>query len=277
MRNSGINVALEACLQAPVRSSQSLKHAEHRKTNWSPNVRQGSYQLRLASTETDRIAAFRLRFMVFNLELNEGLECAYVTGQDTDEFDGICDHLIVEHAGTGKIVGTYRLQTGAMASANAGFYSEREFDFSPYKQLGDSVIELGRACVHRDHRSSEVLYLLWRGIAQYAIHHGGRYLVGCSSLTSQDPAHGIAVYEAMREHLVDPQLRTTPQPAFAMPLMSPEKASDKIPKLLRAYLAVGAKICGPPAIDREFKTIDFLTLLDLEALHPRVYARFMKI
>jgi putative hemolysin len=50
-----------------------------------------------------------------------------------------------------------------------------------------------------------------------------------------------------------------------------------MPKLLRAYLAVGAKICGPPAIDREFKTIDFLTLMDLETLHPRVYARFMKI
>jgi putative hemolysin len=231
----------------------------------------------MASSEADRLAAFRLRFLVFNLELNEGLETAYATGHDVDEFDSVCDHLIVEHAGTGKIVGTYRLQTGAMASANAGFYSEREFDFSPYKQLGNSVIELGRACVHRDHRSSEVLYLLWRGIAQYATHHGGRYLIGCSSLTSQDPAHGTAVYEAMREHLVDPQQRTTAQPAFAMFLMSPENASDKIPKLLRAYLAVGAKICGPPAIDRDFKTIDFLTLMDLETLHPRVFARFMKI
>lgn len=279
MRNAGINVTLGACSQAPPSFSPSLRRTESYRTEaaWSPDIRQGSYHLRLASAEADRIAAFRLRFLVFNLELNEGLEAAYVTGQDTDEFDGICDHLIVEHVGTGKIVGTYRLQTGAMASANAGFYSEREFDFSPYEQLGNSVIELGRACVHRDHRSSEVLYLLWRGIAQYAIHHRGRFLIGCSSLTSQDPAHGRAVYEAMREHLAEPQLRTTPQPAFAMPLMSPENASDKIPKLLRAYLAVGAKICGPPAIDRDFKTIDFLTLMDLETLHPRVYARFMKI
>ena len=106
--------------------------------------------------------------------------------------------------------------------------------------------------------------------------HGGRHLIGCSSLTSQDPAHGTAVYEALREHVVVPQLRTTPQPACAMPLASPENASDKIPKLLRAYLAVGARICGPPAIDREFKTIDFLTLMDLEALHPRVRARFLR-
>lgn len=236
----------------------------------------GPYRARLASSEADRLAAFRLRFLVFNLELAEGLDAAHATGYDTDQFDPVCDHLIVEHRGSGKVVGTYRLQTGTMATANIGYYSEREFDFTPYISLRDSVIELGRACVHRDHRSTEVLYLLWRGIAQYSIRHGGRYLIGCSSLTSQDPAHGTAVYEAMREHLVDPYLRTTPRSAFAMPLMLADNASDTIPKLLRAYLAVGAKICGPPAIDREFRTIDFLTLMDLEALHPRVYARFMK-
>jgi len=242
----------------------------------SLNLRAGPYQARMASSSADRHAAFRLRFMVFNLELNEGLQAAYATGEDSDEFDRVCDHLIVEHAPTGRIVGTYRMQTGAMALENAGFYSEREFDFSPYKQLGDAVIELGRACVHRDHRSTDVLYLLWRGIAQYALSRGGRYLIGCSSLTSQDPAHGAAVYEAMQGHLADPHLRTTPQLTFSMSPASSEGASARIPRLLRAYLAVGAKICGPPAIDREFKTIDFLTLLDLEGLHPRVHARFLK-
>ena len=279
MRRSGSNITTGACIEARASSSPALWPVERYgiEAGRAPDIRQRQYHLRLASADADRIAAFRLRFLVFNLELNEGLECAYMTGQDRDDFDGICDHLIVEHVGTGKIVGTYRLQTGTIASANTGFYSEREFDFSRYRQLGNSVIELGRACVHRGHRTSEVLYLLWRGIAQYAIHHGGRYLIGCSSLTSQDPAHGTAVYEAMREHLVEPDLRTTPRPAFAMPLMPSDNASAKIPKLLRAYLAVGAKICGPPAIDREFRTIDFLTLLDLKALHPRVYARFMRI
>src|SRR6185295_11861239 len=96
-----------------------------------------------------------------------------------------------------------------------------------------------------------------------------------SSLTSQDPVHCTAVYAAMREYLAPPHLRTMPQPAFAMPLMYAENASDKIPKLLRAYLAVGAKICGPPAVDKEFKTIDFLTLMDLETLHPRLRSRLL--
>jgi putative hemolysin len=222
------------------------------------------------------MAAFRLRFLVFNLELNEGLATAYATGHDTDEFDAFCDHLIVKDLRTENVVGTYRLQSGAMAVANAGFYSAQEFDFNPLRRLGEEVIELGRACVHRDHRSTDVLYLLWRGIAQYAARHGGRYLIGCSSLTSQDPAHGAAIYAALQEYLVEPQLRTIPRPDFAMPAVPPGDASQKIPKLLRTYLAIGAKICGPPAIDRKFKTIDFLTLMDLKTLHPRVQARFLK-
>jgi putative hemolysin len=239
-------------------------------------LRQGPYRVRLASSETDRLAAFRLRFQVFNLELNEGLETAYASGYDTDEFDPVCDHLLVEHAVLGKVVGTYRLQSGAMALANRGYYSEREFNFEPYEPLRNHVIELGRACIHRDHRSTDVLYLLWRGIARYALRCGGRYLVGCCSLTSQDPGHGTAVYEALHDYLVDRALQTHPKPQFAMPLVNIPGADSHLPKLQRTYLSIGAKICGPPAIDREFKTIDFLTLLDLEKLHPRISVRFLK-
>jgi len=48
-----------------------------------------------------------------------------------------------------------------------------------------------------------------------------------------------------------------------------------VPKLLMAYLSIGAKICGPPAIDREFKTIDFLTLLDLDSLPASTVQRYL--
>jgi putative hemolysin len=47
-----------------------------------------------------------------------------------------------------------------------------------------------------------------------------------------------------------------------------------IPRLLRAYLNLGAKICGPPAIDRAFRTVDFLTWLDIHALPATVLQRY---
>jgi putative hemolysin len=57
--------------------------------------------------------------------------------------------------------------------------------------------------------------------------------------------------------------------------LSPAESGAHTPRLLRAYFSIGAKICGPPAIDREFKTIDFLTLLDLHGLSSRARARFL--
>lgn len=239
----------------------------------------GAYQLRFAESRADLEAAFRLRFLVFNLELNEGLGSAYETGYDTDEFDKTCDHLIVEHRPSRQVVGTYRLQTGRVAARNLGYYSAREFDFSPYEPIRSSLVELGRASIHRDHRSFEVLTLLWRGIARYATERKARYLIGCSSLTSQCLQEGSDMYWGLREFLVEPALRTSPQRGFSIPIEAPNPVTPRInpPRLLRAYLSIGAQICGEPAIDREFKTIDFLTLLDLTKLGSSVRIRFLRI
>jgi len=234
------------------------------------------YVVRLAQDSADVAAAQSLRFEVFNLELNEGLAESFHTGRDADPFDAVCDHLLVEYLPARQVVGTYRLQTGRMANANRGYYGAQEFDFSPYECVREQMVELGRACVHRAHRNLAVLGLLWRGIADYALQRGGRYLCGCSSITSQDPGVGASAYSDLcRKHLAPQEFRTRPQPRHACPLHHLAEDAPKIPKLLRAYLSVGAKICGPPALDREFKTIDFLTLLDLEALPALARARFL--
>jgi putative hemolysin len=233
------------------------------------------YSARFAQSHREVEAALRLRYEVFNLELHEGLESSHTTGQDEDAFDPVCDHLIVTDDNTGDVVGTYRMQTGAMAHRHLGYYSEQEFDFAPYESIRQELVELGRACVHRDHRTMRVVSLLWREIANYAAARRARYLVGCSSLTSQSPALGLAMYRHLAPaHLAKPQLRTTPLPAFALPQCEAITPCPPPPKLLRAYLGLGAKICGPPAIDREFKTIDFLTLMDCHALPPLVDRHF---
>jgi putative hemolysin len=258
----------------------------------------GRYRLRLAESLEDRNAACRLRFKVFNIELGEGLQSSYRTGLDTDQFDPICEHLLVEDKleenPARRIVGTYRMQSGTTAGRHLGYYSEQEFSFAPYEPLRAGILELGRASIDREHRTPEVLTLLWRGIAQYATNMGLRYLVGCSSLTSKDPAEGWQMYRQLEPYRVSPEFATEPTAAYACPMeqegaeaqplhlqqdpslpVPPLPIQVKVPKLLKTYMAIGARISGPPAWDREFGTIDFLTLLDLKLISPSARNRFL--
>jgi len=233
-----------------------------------------------------------LRFRVFNVELGEGLESSYQTGLDTDRFDPVCEHLLVEDKESRRIVGTYRMQSGATAAENLGYYSEQEFDLAPYEPLRAGMLELGRASIDREHRTPEVLTLLWRGIAQYAHDMGLRYLLGCSSLNSNEPAQGWRMFRQLEGYRVPREFETEPTAAYACPIeqhgaisqpsameqdrLSPDTAAQvKIPKLLRTYLAIGARIAAAPAWDREFRTIDFLTLLDLKLLSASARNRFL--
>lgn len=249
----------------------------------------GRYRVRLAENIEDRDAVCRLRFKVFNIEMGEGLDSSYTTGLDTDQFDLFCEHLLVEEKSTGRIVGTYRMQSGTTAAQNLGYYSEQEFYFAPYEPLRAGVLELGRASIDREHRTPEVLILLWRGIAQYATDMGLRYLIGCSSLNSQNPREGWQLFHQLEHYRVSTEFATEPTEAYACPheqegapaQQAPADrpvslpALPKVPKLLRTYLAIGARVCAPPAWDREFGTIDFLTLLDLKQLSPSARNHFL--
>ena len=264
----------------------------------------GRYRLRLAASAEDREAACRLRFNVFNIELGEGLASSYQTGLDADQFDPVCEHLLVEDKieddPSRSIVGTYRMQSGDTAERNLGYYSEQEFSFAPYEALRPGILELGRASIDREHRTPEVLTLLWRGIAQYATDMGLRYLIGCSSLNSMDPAEGWQMYRQLEQYRVSPEFETEPTAAYACPseqegahaqpspcIMESNPAESvvaaqaatqtlpKVPKLLKTYLTIGARIAAPPAWDREFGTIDFLTLLDLRLLSSSARNRFL--
>ena len=247
----------------------------------------------MSQNTEDREAACRLRFKVFNIELGEGLESSYQTGLDSDQFDLFCEHLLVEDKLSRCIVGTYRMQSGDSAARNVGYYSAQEFDLSPYEPVRAGILELGRASIDREHRTPEVLTLLWRGIAQYANDMGLRFLIGCSSLNSQDPAEGWQMYRQLEQYRVSPEFETVPTERFACPterigryaqqlaqqesaeLQTQSSIPVKIPKLLKTYLAIGARIAAPPAWDREFGTIDFLTLLDLKTLSPAARNRFL--
>ncbi|MGB7438745.1 MAG: hypothetical protein WBW49_25275, partial [Candidatus Acidiferrum sp.] len=94
-------------------------------------------------------------------------------------------------------------------------------------------------------------------------------------ISSQDENVGVAMYDLLKDkYLVAPELRTTPQPGYTCESTGIPVDPSRPPRLFRAYLEISGRICGPPAIDREFKTIDFLTLVDLANLPDRVRTRF---
>ncbi|MEM9596230.1 MAG: GNAT family N-acyltransferase [Acidobacteriota bacterium] len=235
-------------------------------------LREGAYEVRFALSAEELDEVLRLRFEVFNVELGEGLEASWSSGRDQDRFDAVCHHLIVLDHRDGRIVGTYRVQTAAMAGRHFGLYSSGEFDLSDLpEEILESSVEVGRACVAPSHRNSQVLFLLWRGLAMYMSSNRLQYLFGCCSLTSQDPVDGLVVlrYLESRGHL-HPNLRCPPLPGLECVSEAPlPEIEVQIPHLFRIYLRHGAKVCGPPAIDREFKTIDFLVLFDVAALDER--------
>jgi putative hemolysin len=240
---------------------------------------EGRYRVRFARSAEDLAAAQALRFRVFNLELGEGLEESHLTGRDEDPFDTGCHHLLVIDDTVDEIIGTYRMQTHAMATRHMGYYSAGEFDLSAF---GDDMlaraVEVGRACVALEHRKQRVLFALWRGLAAYMLTKGTRYLFGCCSLTSQDQAEGLATMARLREMDVvapGPLLQPLPGLGCEGPAPTPEQiAAVKIPKLFGTYLRFRSLVHSEPAVDREFKTIDWIVVMDIEALDAKTVQLF---
>ncbi|MEM9382028.1 MAG: GNAT family N-acyltransferase [Planctomycetota bacterium] len=237
------------------------------------DITAGPYALRFARTNADLETVRRLRYAVFNVELGEGLAGAHETGLDADAFDRQCQHLMVIERASGAVVGTYRMQTAASARAGHGWYPAGEFALEglPPERL-ENAAELGRACVARAHRDKTVLFLLWHGLITYAQHVGVDAYFGCSSLTGTDPRPGVELYAYLVKHgKVHPDLHAPPRRALACPLLDWPLKNDfsgvEIPKLFATYLRYGGRVLGPPAIDQEFGTIDYLTWIDIERTH----------
>ncbi|MFE7777291.1 GNAT family N-acetyltransferase [Streptomyces sp. NPDC057445] len=231
-----------------------------------------NYVTSIAGTQEQIRAAQRLRYQVFGEEMGATLDTP-LPGHDIDEYDDLVDHLIVTDTTTGEVVGTYRLLPPGRTERS---YSDGEFDLRNLSAVRSSMIEVGRSCVHPDHRSGAVINLMWAGMARYVLLSGHRYLAGCASVPlgdgGQSASHawllGTTKHAAPAEYRVHPRRPWTPQglseskPSYAL-----------LPPLLRGYLRLGAWMCGAPAHDPEFDVADFFVVLDMDRLSDR-YRRY---
>lgn len=248
--------------------------------SWSED--RGDYRIRFAEGAKELARVQALRFAVFAQEMGANVRGA-AEALDVDEMDVLVDHLMVVHRPSGECVGTYRLATaeqlsGRTAGRGAAFYTRRIFDMDALSPaVEEQGVELGRACIALNHRSRGVFQLLLRGIGRYLVETGKRYLFGCGSVPLKDLGEvERAVLELRREGLFDEALNVVPTPAYQVPAIAPggSSAVPEIPSLLSAYGSLGARFGPRPAYDPDFRTLDFFVLLDLEQVHPRIYARF---
>lgn len=231
-------------------------------------------KLKIGCTPEELQKAQRLRFAVFNEEMHAGLEQSRETGLDHDEFDQICEHLIIIDTDTNEVIGTYRMLLDLVAQEHQGFYSQREFDLGNLASRGKRMLEVGRSCIHKDYRRRRVLNMMWEGLAQYAMEHNVEYIFGCVSVFSMD-ADVVSRYFSLLKQMgffsdidvqpVDEKHQINIDPDIN--LENPDVLFQSLPALFRGYLSLGLKVCGMPSVDREFGTTDFFILLDIQNMN----------
>ncbi|MGX1914954.1 GNAT family N-acetyltransferase [Streptomyces phaeochromogenes] len=235
------------------------------------------YTVTLARDEADVRAAQRLRHDVFAGELGALLSSSQ-PGLDVDAFDAYCDHLLVRDTTTGKVVGTYRLLPPDRAAIAGRLYSEGEFDLGPLAGIRSGLVEVGRSCVHPDHRDGAVIGLIWAGIARYMADGGHEWLAGCCSIPLADGgALAAGTWDRVRDkHLAPEEYRVRPLlPWSAEGVNRP--ARTELPPLLRGYLRLGAWVCAEPAHDPDFGVADLYVLLSMRRVNPRYLRHFLSL
>lgn len=244
-----------------------------------PSIREGRYEARLARNPIETVSALRLRHEVFTVELGSGPAGDERTGIEFDEFDFRCRHLIVIDRETGGTVGTYRLNTLETAGSVTGFYSANEFSIEnlPDEML-EKGIEIGRACIAKEHRNTKVLYLLWKALVRFQEHSGKRFFFGCCSVFTRDHSVGVAAYRRLRsDGLVNDDFAVEPkQNGLTFDETGPVLDQVELPALFNMYLRLGARVYGRPMVDAEFGTIDFFVVFDLRRMADKYQKIFLR-
>lgn len=229
---------------------------------------------------TDEVRqAQRLRFSVFADEMGARLNTS-LAGHDIDLFDSYCEHLLVRDQLTQEVVGTYRLLTPAQARRVGSTYSDLEFDLTRLRSLRESMVELGRSCVHPDYRHGGVIMALWGALAEFMVRNKLDTMIGCASIpmlhngiVSGDVAASIwqqlkATHLAPIEHHVRPRL---PLPVDRLD----GGLAVEPPALIKGYLRLGAKVLGAPAWDPDFNTADLPMMMRINDLPSRYRKHFL--
>jgi len=227
--------------------------------------------------------AQRLRYEVFANEMGARLHSP-LPGHDIDIFDDYCEHLLVREPQLGQVIGTYRVLTPAQARRIGSTYSDTEFDLTRLRRLRERMVELGRSCVHADHRHGGVILALWGALAEFMVRNRLDTMVGCASIPMQHQGatgivgggHAAASIwrQLQKSHLAPIEYQVHPRLRLPVEALDSSLAIEP-PALIKGYLRLGAQVLGPPAWDPDFNSADLPMLLRLSDLPSRYRKHFL--
>ncbi|MBT9549682.1 MAG: GNAT family N-acetyltransferase [Hydrogenophaga sp.] len=226
--------------------------------------------------------AQRLRHDVFAGEMGAILSGA-LPGHDVDLFDDFCEHLLVRDAATRQVIGTYRVLTPEQAQRVGSTYSDTEFDLVRLRHMRDRMVELGRSCVHRDHRHGGVIMALWSALAAFMQRNRLDIMIGCASIPMQhEGEHGVvggghvaaSIWRQVKDKHMAP-VDCHVRPRLPLPVDRLDDTLDvEPPALIKGYLRLGAKVMGPPAWDPDFNAADLPMMMRIADMPARYRRHF---
>ena len=230
-------------------------------------------------------AAQRLRYDVFVQELGaDGPDVDHDARREQDRFDPFARHLLLRHHNRPDgqdVVGVYRLLDQAGAAAAGQFYCEDEYDLTPLRQSGKTLLELGRSCLHPDYRGGAGMMLLWQALSDIVATEKIGILFGVASFHGTDvQALAGPLSFLHHRHLAPENLRVSAKGPRVDVL--PEDQIDRVaamrqtPALIKAYLRLGGVVGAGTFVDQAFNTTDICLILDTNAVNAQQKKIFHK-
>lgn len=244
----------------------------------------GSLSAYVATKPEEIKASQELRYRVFVEEMGaKASPKMQAEKRDFDEFDDICDHLLVVDTENDKVVGSYRLLRRSQIPEGRGFYTESEYDIAKMvNHFEGDVMELGRSCVDVEFRNRASMQLLWRAISTYVQFHKVELLFGCASLPGSDSKqHAEHLTYLYHNHLAPEEIRPRVLEKLYKPmdLVDPATYDDKriiasLPPLVKGYLRLGGYIGDGAFEDHEYNTTDVCIVMKTATITKKYIDRY---
>jgi len=229
-------------------------------------VKVGHHRARFASSQKDILAAQTLRYQCFNLSNKFEL--------DVDDFDTVCQHVLIENLETEKLICCYRILKFDNGENISSSYSSKFYDLKTLESYTEPMIEIGRFCIDSEANDPSVVLTAWAALAQIVDQNQTELLFGCSSFEGIEKEKYLDSFALLRDRYMAPdhwrpKIKAAQVFCYSKDLIykvDRKKALSNMPPLLKTYLAMGAWVSDHAVVDLNMKTLHLFTGVEISKI-----------